>query len=69
MTIGTNKGERHNNAIPENKISKKRSILTSSDLDIYRSLYEQTQARVKIQFNNIIFDPSTFISLALQFRP
>ena len=45
MTIGTNKGERNNNAIPENKISKKRSNVTSSDLGIYRSLYEQTQAK------------------------
>ena len=45
MTIGTIRGESNNNAIPENKTSKKRSTITSSDRDIYQSLYDQTLVR------------------------
>ena len=45
--IGGRKGKRINSVIPEKIISKKRLILTFSDLDIYQSLYERTQARVQ----------------------
>ena len=42
ITIEIIRGDKIKSAKPENKISKKRSILTSSDLSICQFLYEQT---------------------------
>ena len=43
--MGINKGENITNANPEKIISKKRSIITSFDLNIYQSLYVQNRVK------------------------